>query len=79
MKLRIIMLSLICGMVVSGCCEDKVIVKPPQKIDCPAPQRPVLKTTQVYDPKIFFGNFSDILEYSLILEKSNQCFRDALK
>jgi len=55
------------------------VVKPPQKIDCPAPTRPVLKQTTTYEPKIFFSNFSDVVEYSLMLEKSNQCFRDALK
>ena len=66
-------------LLVSGCCPTCEVVKPPQKIDCPAPTRPVLKQTTTYEPKIFFSNFSDVVEYSLMLEKSNQCFRDALK
>lgn len=78
MRSKAIMLSLIC-LIVSGCCEDKVIVKPPQQITCPAPQRPVLQKAQAYDPKIFFDNFSNVVEYSLLLEKTVQCYQDAMK
>ena len=81
MKLKRIMILLICGLplLLNGCAKDQVIVKPPQKIECPAPERPVLVPTKVYDPKIFFGNFSMITEYSLILEQTVKCYKDALK
>ena len=78
MKWITITLSLMC-LIVSGCCEDRVIVKPPQQIQCPAPTRPVLQKTTAYDPKIFFANFSEVVEYGLLLEKTVQCYQDAMK
>ena len=82
MKSKRIMILLICGLLLflsNGCAKDQIIVKPPQKIECPAPERPVLVAAKAYDPKIFFGNFSAVTEYSLILEQTVKCYRDALK
>ncbi|MEI7635861.1 MAG: hypothetical protein WCJ37_01035 [Syntrophus sp. (in: bacteria)] len=79
MKSLIITLLLIPGIIaISGCCPDKGIVIPPAKVNCPAPQRPVLAKTQTYDPKIFFTNFADLVEYSLILEGTVKCYNQAL-
>ena len=79
MKTITLLLTALIIASLSACSPDKPIVIPPAKIDCPAPQRPVLQTTKVYDAKVFFNNLADITEYALVLEKSNQCFRDALK
>lgn len=80
MKSKLIILLLICLMLLSswGCCKDRVIVAPTQTIECPAPARPVLKQVKEYDPKIFFLNFSDITEYSMLLEKTVKCYADVM-
>ena len=75
MKLKLIMLLLFCLILMVGCSPKKEVVPPPVKIDCPAPVRPILVQTSTYEPKVFFDNFNLLVEYSLYMEKTIECYQ----